>query len=538
MSNNEHPEGSETHRAVRCTFGPVREMDLVWPPPDADLDACAIVHLEGGDARPQGPEPSPVATAEPSSVAAAEPMPDARARRRLKPTFGDCRDPGVAPRIRPLVVTVQPPPLPVVPPPLPVALVGDPEKAEASEGLAATAIAPDDYEDDDEDDPLGDEPMVLFPLVHAEAAADPEVAGASRSAWLAVFFAAACAFVTVVEYGVIFSLPPEVGTSAAEQPPAPEGVSAHDLAPGVRPSLPADRLGRRREVGRPPAEAIARAPEGRDASAVEASRPAVTLIAESTRTPIAQATRTPDPAPATRLASVAPPQRSTPPRDAAPSPARPGVTPAPAAPSRVAVHVVNRGAVRPPEPRPLTPVRPAVSTTLSASTKPAAAPDAAPNAAPDAAVSSPAPAALAAAPLSAAAAAREPIDDGTAVASPRPVAAVLTETTNADEDDIRSTLKRFRTAYSQLNARAARDVWPSVDARALERAFQSLKSQELRFDRCNLTVTGAKAQAACTGRATYVPRIGDQSPRFTTREWTFELRKADERWTIASARTL
>jgi hypothetical protein len=116
--------------------------------------------------------------------------------------------------------------------------------------------------------------------------------------------------------------------------------------------------------------------------------------------------------------------------------------------------------------------------------------------------------------------------------------AVTTAAIDTDEVDIRSTLTRFRTAYSQLDARAARDVWPSVDARALERAFQSLKSQDLRFDRCSLTVNGARAQASCTGRATYVPRIGDQSPRFTAREWAFELKKADEGWTIASARTL
>ena len=81
-------------------------------------------------------------------------------------------------------------------------------------------------------------------------------------------------------------------------------------------------------------------------------------------------------------------------------------------------------------------------------------------------------------------------------------------------------------------------MWPSVDTRALERAFQSLKSQDLHFDSCKMTVTGARAQAACKGRAVYVPRIGDQSPRFTSREWNFELRKADERWTIASARSL
>jgi hypothetical protein len=71
---------------------------------------------------------------------------------------------------------------------------------------------------------------------------------------------------------------------------------------------------------------------------------------------------------------------------------------------------------------------------------------------------------------------------------------------------------------------------------ALERAFQDLKSQDLRFDRCDLTVDGGRAQAACSGRAIYVPRVGNQSPKAAPREWTFELQKLDERWTIASAR--
>jgi hypothetical protein len=105
-----------------------------------------------------------------------------------------------------------------------------------------------------------------------------------------------------------------------------------------------------------------------------------------------------------------------------------------------------------------------------------------------------------------------------------------------DEDHIRAALTRWRTAYSELDARAAREVWPSVDAPALERAFQALKSQDLRFDRCDLTVNGGSAQAACRGRAVYVPRVGNQSPKAAPREWTFELKKLDERWTIASAR--
>ena len=129
--------------------------------------------------------------------------------------------------------------------------------------------------------------------------------------------------------------------------------------------------------------------------------------------------------------------------------------------------------------------------------------------------------------------------DERAATSTTPVApaAALADPAPGDEDDIHAALARWRTAYSALDASAAREVWPSVDARALARAFQALKSQEVRFDRCDLTVNGGSARAACTGRAVYVPRIGKQSPRATSHEWTFELTKRDERWTIASARS-
>jgi hypothetical protein len=123
--------------------------------------------------------------------------------------------------------------------------------------------------------------------------------------------------------------------------------------------------------------------------------------------------------------------------------------------------------------------------------------------------------------------------------SPEPLAvAVLdTEVASREEDHIRTTLAQWQAAYSQLNASAAREVWPSVDVRALERAFQSLKSQALRFDHCDFTVTGARAQAACTGEAVYVPRVGNPSPKTNAREWNFELTRSDQRWTIASARS-
>ncbi len=104
-----------------------------------------------------------------------------------------------------------------------------------------------------------------------------------------------------------------------------------------------------------------------------------------------------------------------------------------------------------------------------------------------------------------------------------------------EEDRIRSTLASFQTAYAQLNAKAARAVWPTVDERALARAFDGLKSQHLAFDRCEMTVKDAEASAACSGRSTYVPRVGAQSPRTYSAEWKFHLKKVDEEWRIDSA---
>jgi hypothetical protein len=125
------------------------------------------------------------------------------------------------------------------------------------------------------------------------------------------------------------------------------------------------------------------------------------------------------------------------------------------------------------------------------------------------------------------------------IESPEPIAvpAAFVDPAPRDEDHIHAALTRWRAAYSALDASAAREVWPSVDTRALARAFRALKSQELRFDRCRLTVNGGSARAACSGHSIYVPRVGSQSPRATPHEWTFELKKNEQRWTIASARS-
>jgi hypothetical protein len=117
------------------------------------------------------------------------------------------------------------------------------------------------------------------------------------------------------------------------------------------------------------------------------------------------------------------------------------------------------------------------------------------------------------------------------VAEPKPVKVVP-----RDEDRIRTTLAELRAAYSQLDAGAAREVWPSLDVEALALTFDGLKSQELRFDHCDVTIDGARAVAACTGEAIYVPRVGNEASSAAALAWTFELTRQRERWMIASAR--
>jgi hypothetical protein len=467
MANSEHPDGAgEVHRPFRCTFGPVREKDFLWPPPDEDVDAFTVVRLDGVDA-PQPPS-------SPSRPAKAN-----RPGRIIKPTFGDCRAPGLAPRVQPLVV-------PAIPPPLP------PQPVAAADAPPSTEHPPERH---------GDAPPMELAAPITVDAADPEITTASRSAWIAVLFAAACAILAVFEYRIIVLEKAEAGLAVAEPPPLPQGVTPAELAPSVpRRVTP---VAAPKPTPTPPAPAPPAAP----APSPTTTQPLRTPVPEAP-VPKTQPLRTAPTQPARQAAP--PPVQTSQPRPMAPPPQTP--QPRPTAPPRVLVARAEAPAARD------VPVAPVSGPSTVATS--AAAP-----------LSASAAAAPAPAPMTAAA---RMVDTPSA----RPVSAAVIAAVDTDEVDIRSALTRFRTAYSQLDARAARDVWPSVDARALERAFQSLKSQDLRFDRCDLTVNGTRAQASCRGRATYVPRIGDQSPRFTAREWTFELRKADERWTIASARTL
>jgi CheY-like chemotaxis protein len=105
------------------------------------------------------------------------------------------------------------------------------------------------------------------------------------------------------------------------------------------------------------------------------------------------------------------------------------------------------------------------------------------------------------------------------------------------ERDIYQVLEQYERAYERLDVNAARAVWPSLNTRALARAFDGLKAQALEFSHCRVAMAArdSEATAVCGGRASYVPRVGRQAERTEPREWTFHLRKIDRDWLIDKA---
>ena len=105
----------------------------------------------------------------------------------------------------------------------------------------------------------------------------------------------------------------------------------------------------------------------------------------------------------------------------------------------------------------------------------------------------------------------------------------------ADEEAISEVLGQYVDAYNRLDARAASRVWPTVDERALARAFAGLESQGITFEGCDLSVDDAEATAACRGRARHVPKVGERNPISHSRRWTFRLLRTDSGWQIMQA---
>jgi hypothetical protein len=97
---------------------------------------------------------------------------------------------------------------------------------------------------------------------------------------------------------------------------------------------------------------------------------------------------------------------------------------------------------------------------------------------------------------------------------------------------IQQVLERYRDAFNALDPSAARAVWPTVDMRALGRAFDQLQTQEFALRACDIDVRGARAVASCAGTLRYVPKIGSRTARVEQRKWEFNLTATDDRWLI------
>jgi hypothetical protein len=93
-------------------------------------------------------------------------------------------------------------------------------------------------------------------------------------------------------------------------------------------------------------------------------------------------------------------------------------------------------------------------------------------------------------------------------------------------------LVRYQNAYSTRDASAAAAIWPTVDRRALSRAFERLQNQELGLSGCTYAVASTSATARCDGVLRYARRIGDTSPKVEQHTWTIEFVKKGAAWHI------
>jgi type II secretory pathway predicted ATPase ExeA len=121
-----------------------------------------------------------------------------------------------------------------------------------------------------------------------------------------------------------------------------------------------------------------------------------------------------------------------------------------------------------------------------------------------------------------------------ALAAAEPTASrVATPSVVAVDPPIQSVLDQYRRAFGSLAASEVERFWPSVNAKNLQRAFDQIDSQRIEFNSCVASATTAnRAQVSCGGSATFVPRVGNKTPRIESRHWTFHLSRANAAWII------
>lgn len=93
-------------------------------------------------------------------------------------------------------------------------------------------------------------------------------------------------------------------------------------------------------------------------------------------------------------------------------------------------------------------------------------------------------------------------------------------------------VQRYAAAYSRMDARATRALWPAADARMLAATFNGLREQRLTLSGCRGQVVDVGATVSCRGTLRYRPRLGDHSTRTRQGTWRFALAPDGDTWRI------
>jgi serine/threonine-protein kinase len=106
------------------------------------------------------------------------------------------------------------------------------------------------------------------------------------------------------------------------------------------------------------------------------------------------------------------------------------------------------------------------------------------------------------------------------------------QSTVADADGIRATLKAYEQAYSTLDSAAVLRVFPSMNGAALSQAFAQMRTQSVEILNPSIVVSGSTATVECQLRQRVQPKAGRANDALLS--VTFQLRRAGEAWVIVS----
>lgn len=119
-------------------------------------------------------------------------------------------------------------------------------------------------------------------------------------------------------------------------------------------------------------------------------------------------------------------------------------------------------------------------------------------------------------------------------ASTRRAAPPRAEDVAGEAPEVLRKVQEYAAAWSRLDARATKAVFPSADRDALVQRFTAISEQRLTLGGCTATVTGAQALVTCRGTLRYRPRVGAHATRVEQARWRFALSNDSGSWMITS----